>query len=140
MRLLVVSFAIVVLGLITIPLSGQIPPQQAGCQSSIQVEMPSGDIEIVYVESSEGMALIATCQQVSVKSQRLYLGDGKSAVLFQASNDGFFTPNGKVSAAKIELKKGHIVSVPKDKMERWGANRGEVYLQATGLKFTISDE
>ncbi len=139
MRSVVVPSMIVTLGMLAIPMLAQVPTKNIGCPSSIQVELPLDDIEIALVESNEGMVLIARCQDVSVKSQRLYLGDGRTAVLFEASNDGLFTPNGNRNAAAIEFKKGQTISVPKEKSERWGANRGEVYLQTAALKFIASE-
>lgn len=102
--------------------------------------MPLGDIEIAYVESNEGMVLIAKCKGMSVRSQRLYLGDGKIAVMYEASTDGFFTPRGKVNSAAIELRNGDSVTIPSTKLEKWGANRGAVYILAEGVKFVTSDK
>ena len=120
------------------PADEKTPPFHA--ESSIQVEMPFGDIQISYVESNEGMVLIAKCKDVSVRSQRLYLGDGKLAVMYEATNSGFFTPGGKVNAAQIELKRGQSIQCRSTKREEWGAKRGAVYLLTEGLTFVASDQ
>lgn len=128
------------LGLCTQPVFSQVklPPDRLG--SSVQVTFPIGDIKIKYVESNEGMVLIANCKVVSVRSQRMYLGDGKSAVLFAATNNGVQTPNGLLNAAAIDVKNGITITVHREKLEPWGAKRGETYLLVPNLKFKVSEE
>ncbi|MBI1249325.1 hypothetical protein GC197_15955 [bacterium] len=134
-------FALAVLGMTSVLARAQDREQPVFPLSSIQVEMPpGGDIEIAYVESNEGMVLIAKCNGMSVKSQRLYLGDGKIAVMYEASTDGFFTPGGKANSAAIKLRKGDSVSCSSTKLEKWGTNRGAVYIHAEGFKFVTSDK
>ncbi|MCA9190589.1 MAG: hypothetical protein KDB03_02460 [Planctomycetales bacterium] len=132
--------AISVLGMFAtlMPADDKAPPFHA--ESSIQIEMPPDDIQISFVESNEGMVLIAKCKNVSVRSQRLYLGDGKLAVMYEATIDGFFTPSGKVNSAQIELQKGDSIPYRSTKREKWGAKKGAVYLLTEGLTFVTRDE
>ncbi|MCA9155670.1 MAG: hypothetical protein KDA38_12815 [Planctomycetales bacterium] len=113
-------------------------PTPRGPSSSIQIEMPSGDMEIAFIESNEGMVLVATCQGVKARAQRFYVGDGEFAVLFEASTDGFWTPHGKVNAAGITLESDSVISVPRNALTRWGAKRGELYLRTDSLKIVAA--
>lgn len=113
-------------------------PLPKGPSSSIQIEMPSGDMEIAFIESNEGMVLVATCQGVKVRAQRFYVGDGEFAVLFEASPHGFSTPNGKVNSAGITLESGSVISVPRNALKRWGAKRGELYLRTDSLTIVVA--
>lgn len=140
MKLTYVLFAIGVSGIVAASMHGDDATLSFHAQSSIQIEMPSGDIDISYVESNEGMVLIAKCKDVSVRSQRLYFGDGKLAVMYEATNHGFFTPSGKVNSAQIELKAGQSISFPSTKREKWGKHKGAVYLLKEDLTFVTSDE
>ena len=128
-------FAFVAMGILAVLAQVQDGKPSVGPRSSIQIEMPQGDIEIAHVESDEGMVLIAKCKDVTVKSQRLYLSDGKHALMFEASTNGFFTPSGKVNSAAINLRQGDHLSFPESKSEKWGAKRGEIYLLIKGVSF-----
>ncbi len=109
-------------------------------QSPILVELPIGEIEIDYIEGKFGMTLMAKCKGVSLTAHRIYLGDGKIAVLFEGTNDGFFTPNGKVNAAGLRFSQGHNLRIPANKVEAWGEKPGEVYLRSENLKFFVQDD
>ncbi len=140
MRKTCVWLAMVFLVFVTAVSQAHDSDQQELPLSSVQIELPSGDIEIAYVESNEGMVLVAQVSGISVRSQRLYLGDGKIAVKYEASNNGFFAPSGKVKSAVLEIKKGDSVVVPSAKIEKWGAVHGAVYILVRGIKFVTIDQ
>ncbi len=119
---------------------GQDKQPRAALASSVQVKLPAGDVEIEYVESKEGMVLIVNSKGASVQAQRVYLGDGKIAVVFEASHKGFFTPNGPVNAAAIDFKEGSVIKVARGKREVWGAKPGEVYVLTPGIRFEVQKE
>lgn len=110
-------------------------PRAKSLASSVRVTLPLGTIQITYVESDEGMVLDVYCRGTSVRAQRLFLGDGKIAVKYEASSEGFSTPNGPVNAAMIELKEGSTLAVARDQQFEWGAKKGEVYLHTESIKF-----
>ena len=109
-------------------------------RSPVQIKLPISDVQIKYVESREGMVLIATCNYVSVQSQRFYLGDGKNAVLFSAGNDGFQTPSGKQNVGALTLKDGATIQVNDTTLQPWAARPGEIYLLVPNLKFKVHQE
>lgn len=135
-----VCYIAIVIGLCLPAASSQDKPERTKLGSSIQVEFPHGDVRITFVESREGMVLRADCDGVSVQAQRLYLGDGKVAVQYEALTSGFYTPNGKVNAAAIEFKKSTTINVPPGVIEKWGTRRGEVYVNTPSLHFKATDE
>lgn len=127
---------IVVVALATISWRGfgQDKPSQTALASSVQVEIPDGDVEIAYIESPEGMVLDLESTDTHVQSQRFYLGDGKKAVLFEANSKGFFGPDGQIHAAGVKYKEGFSLQVSPEKLVPWGKKRGEVYVLTPGLK------
>ncbi len=130
--------AVAVFGMLVVATVGQDLAQNRPPNSSIQVSLPAGNIEIAYVESNEGMILVATCKRVTVRSQRMYLGDGENAVLFEANTSGLVTPNGTVNASAIELKSGETITISPSQREVWGATRGALYVRTESLKFVVS--
>lgn len=109
--------------------------RQAPIASPILAVLPQGDLEIVYVESKHGMTLIVKSHDGSIQAQRIWLGDGKAAVMFEATNNGFRTPKGRVNAASLAYEEASTLTFPRHAKSVWGAKRGEVYVRVPGLKF-----
>lgn len=117
--------------------SAQAEPPQASLGSSVRVEIPRGKVRIVYVESDEGMVLLVEGNGVAVRARRVFLGDGKIAVPFEATTQGFFTPNGKVNAAALVLKENSTYAFPAGMEQAWGRRAGEVYVLTPGIRFEM---
>jgi len=133
------TLPLIVVCLLTVPwaLASEGKPASVPLGSSVQVTLPLGTIQISYIESEEGMVLEAYCRGTTVRARQLYLGDGKIAVKYEASNQGFSTPTGNVNAAMIELKNGSTIKVKRDQVSQWGAKCGEVYLNTESIKFEV---
>lgn len=135
MRLYSVIFSAAALATLAWQSIGQDQPTRTPLGSTIQVVLPEGDVEIQYAETADGMVLLAKSLDASVQARRLYLGDGKIAVAFEASSKGFLTPTGLVNAAAIQLKDGSVFKIPHGKTEKWGERVGEVYVLTGGIKY-----
>ena len=133
------TLSLIVICLLTVPwaLASEKEAASVPLGSSVQVTLPLGTIQISYIESEEGMVLEAYCRGTTVRAQRIYLGDGKIALKYEASNQGFSTPSGKVNAAMIELKNGSTIKVKRDQVSPWVAKYGEVYLNTESIKFEV---
>ena len=113
---------------------GEEKNSRAPLAGPVEVELPAGDVLIQYVESKNGMALLITSHDGKVEVQRARLGDGKVAVLFEASTKGFLTPKGMINAAGVTIEEASTYKCPIAKKEAWGEKRGEVYIRVP-LKF-----
>ena len=58
---------------------------QKPTRNFVEIEFPIGDIEVIFVESSRGMILVATSGTIRMRARRIYFGDGKRAVKYEAS-------------------------------------------------------
>jgi hypothetical protein len=108
--------------------------------SSVRIDLGDGELQIGYIEADEGMMLLAEVEGSSVRARRLFIGNGKQAVAFESTNDGFLTPNGIKNAAGITLPRDSVLEVPKSKLEPWGARAGEVYLLTERIKLVARPE
>ncbi len=108
---------------------------QNSLTSSIRIEFPIGDVTVSYVESSEGMVLVAKSKSVSVRASRLHFGDGEHSVTYAATANGIETPNGMLNAARFKIKDGTILKPNAKKLNSWGRKRGEVYILVPNLRF-----
>lgn len=117
------------------PVPAQAEPPQAPLGSSVRVEIPHGKVRIVYVESNEGMVLLVEGNGVAVRARRVFLGNGKIAVPFEATTQGFFTPNGKVNVAALVLEEKSTYAFPAGMEQAWGRRSGEVYVLTPGIRF-----
>ncbi len=93
--------------------------RRAAFGSSIRVDLGDGDLTISYAETDEGMVLLADVEGSTVRARRLFIGNGKQAVAFESTRDGFLTPNGLKNAAAIEFPRDRVLEVPKSKIEPW---------------------
>ncbi len=114
--------------------------RRASFRSTIQVDLGEGDLSIGYVETEEGMVLLADVEGSKVRARRIFIGDGKQAVAFESTRDGFLTPNGIKNAAGIEFPRDKVYEVPKVTIEPWGARAGEVYLLTKRIKLVARAE
>jgi hypothetical protein len=110
-------------------------PQLLG---SIQVQLPEGDVRMSYVESSEGMALLLHAGDSHVRARRLFLGDGKLAVAYEATqagvvSQGRWLPN----QAAFDFKHRSVVKVNREHAQPWGDLAGEVYVRLQGVEFKV---
>jgi hypothetical protein len=114
--------------------------RRAAFGSSIRVDLGDGDLAISYAETDEGMVLLADVEGSTVRARRLFIGNGKQAVAFESTRDGFLTPNGIKNVAGIELPRDSVLEVPKSKLEPWGVRHGEVYLLTERVKLVARPE
>ncbi len=104
----------------------------------VQVQLREGDIQIDYIEAAEGMSLLLTCRGVTVQGRRLFLGDGKEAIRFEAT-EGFYTHRGLINAAGVDIDIAKKLKVAKSQVEKWGVRDGEIYVRVPELKFEIEE-
>jgi hypothetical protein len=99
-----------------------------GHAEAVQVMLPKGKVTILYVEAAEGMMVYVESGGVTVKSRKLFIGDGQYAVRYEARVDGFFLPEGKKNVAGVELKPGGKLKFAKENRQAWAEKPGEVYV------------
>jgi hypothetical protein len=106
-----------------------------GHPDAVQVMLPSGTVTVSYVEAAEGMMVYVTAQEVTVKARKLFLGDGRIAVKFEARHDGFFTPAGKPNVAGLTYESGAIIKFNNESRQAWASEAGVVYVLTPDITF-----
>lgn len=114
--------------------------RRAAFGSSIRVDLGDSGLRISYAETDEGMVLLADVDGTTVRARRLFIGNGKQAVAFESTRDGFLTPNGIKNVAAVEFPRDSVLEVPKSKIEPWGVRHGEVYLLTERVKLVANPE
>ena len=114
---------------------------QKPTRNFVEIEFPIGDIEVIFVESSRGMILVATSGTIRMRARRIYFGDGKRAVKYEASNSGIETPSSnKKIGGGFDIDDGMTIIAESTKLEEWGAKSNEIYVKVPNLKFKVKDQ
>ena len=107
---------------------------------SIQVQLPEGELRLSYIESAEGMALLLHAGDSHVRGRRLWLGDGKIAVSYEATNSGVISQGRRLpNAAAFDFDHSTVIQVHPEHMHRWGQQSGETYVKLQGVKFKVME-
>jgi hypothetical protein len=116
------------------------PIPAAAPLGSIQVQLPEGELRLSYAESPEGMALLLHAGDAHVRGRRLWLGDGKIAVAYEATNSGVVSQGRKLpSAAAFDFNHRTVIEIHPDHAHKWGQKAGEVYVKLQGVQFKLLD-
>jgi hypothetical protein len=105
---------------------------------SIQVQLPEGELRLSFVESAEGMALLLHAGDSHVRGRRLWLGDGKIAVSYEATSGGVNSQGRRLpNAAAFDFDHRTVIEVQPDHMHEWGQQAGETYVKLQGVRFKV---
>lgn len=113
---------------------------QKPARNFVEIEFPIGDIEVIFVESSRGMILVATSGTIRMSARRIYFGDGEHAVKYEASNSGIETPSSnKKIGGGFNIDDGITIIAESRKLEEWGAKPNEIYVKVPNIEFKTKD-
>jgi len=116
-------------------------PPAAAALGAVQVQLPEGDLRMSFVESPEGMALLLHAGDSHVKARRLFLGDGKIAVAYEATNNGVHSQGRWLpNQAAFDFKHRSVIEVSRDQAQPWGQRAGEVYVRLQGIEFRVVEK
>ncbi len=75
-----------------------------------------------------------------MRARRVYVGDGKMAVKYEASQFGMITPAGKSKRGAITIKDGERILTDAAKLTKWGIKPNEVYLLIPNINLVANGE
>ena len=84
--------------------------------------------------------LTITSGSISMRARRVYVGDGKTAVKYEASQFGMITPAGKSKRGAITIENGERILTDAAKLTKWGTKRNEVYILVPNIKLVARGE
>jgi hypothetical protein len=71
-----------------------------------------------------------------VRARRLYLGDGKVAVAYEATSQGVHSQGRWLpNQAAFDFKHRSVIEVGREHLLPWGEKSGEVYVRLQGIEF-----
>jgi hypothetical protein len=106
----------------------------------VEIDFPIGDINFRHDETLRGMMLTITSGKISMRARRVYVGDGKLAVKYEASQFGMLTPTGTTKRGAITVKNGARILADAERLTKWGSKSNEVYLLVPNIKLIAIDE
>ncbi|WP_147866087.1 hypothetical protein [Stieleria maiorica] len=119
-------------------------PASSGAQERlpavVEIDFPVGDIHFRHDETLRGMMLTISSGPISMRVRRVYVGDGKLAVKYEASQFGMITPNGTTKRGAITVANGARIQTDAERLARWGSIANEVYLLVPNIKLIAIDE
>jgi hypothetical protein len=116
-------------------------PPAAATLGSVEVQLPEGDLRLSFVESAEGMALSLQAGDAHVQARRLFLGDGKIAVAYEATSQGVHSQGRWLpNQAAFDFKHRSVVEVSREHQQAWRATAGEIYVRLQGIEFRVIDK
>ena len=128
--------------LLSVPGTGaqdKVPPPAE--LAAMEVQLPEGDLRMSFVESPSGMALLLTAGDSHVQSKRLYLGDGKIAVAYEATGNGVHSQGRWLpNQAAFDFKHRSVIEVSPEHAQKWGQRAGEVYVRLQGIEIRVGDK
>jgi hypothetical protein len=105
---------------------------------AVRVQLPEGDLRMSYVEASSGMELLIHAGDAHVQSRRLYLGDGKIAVAYEATGNGVWSQGKQLpNQAAFDFTHKTVVEVSREHAKPWGQQAGEIYVRMQGVEFKV---
>jgi len=108
---------------------------------SVQVQLPEGDLRMSFVESLDGMALLLQTGDAHVQARRLFLGDGKIAVAYEATDKGVHSQGRWLpNQAAFDFKHRSVIEVSREQAQPWGRQAGEVYVRLQGIEFRVVEK
>lgn len=131
------------LALVLLPnLAGaQDKPPVAAPLPAVRVQLPEGDLRMSYIEAASGMELSIHAGDAHVKSRRLYLGDGKIAVAYEAANNGVWSQGKQLpNQAAFDFTHKTVVEVSCEHAKPWGQQAGEIYVRMQGVEFKVVEK
>ncbi len=100
----------------------------------VEIELPVGDVHLRHDETLKGMMFTITSGPIEIRARRVYIGDGKNAAKYEASNFGMKTPLGLIKKGAIKLEDGATITTDSDQLSKWGVKSNEVYLLVPNLR------
>ena len=121
--------------------AAQDKPPAAAALEAVEVQLPEGDLRMSFVEAPGGMALLLHAGDSHVRANRLFLGDGKIAVAYEATNSGVHSQGRWLpNQAAFDFKHRSVIEVSSEHAQKWGARAGEVYVRLQGVEFRVVEK
>ena len=113
----------------------------AAALASVQVQLPEGDLRMSFVESLDGMSLLLQAGDAHVQARRLFLGDGKIAVAYEATDKGVHSQGRWLpNQAAFDFKHRSVIEISREQAQPWGRQAGEVYVRLQGIEFRVVEK